>query len=331
MNNTYNKIIEIINKYDNFVITTHVNPDGDAIGSELALARLLKDLGKNVKIINHSATPDYLLFMLNYDKEILQFNPEEHLKLISNANVIFTLDLNSLNRTKSLENYIRESTAVKICIDHHEFPENFYSLSIIDTNSASTGELIYYLIKKFNLKLTYNYALPIYVAIVTDTGSFKYERTTPELHKIAAELLEAGVIPKEVHHNVYEQGSLNRIKLLGKTLNSLEVVGNNKIAYMVIRRKDLQETDSKEEDIEGFINYTLSIKDIEIGLLFFELKNGFKTSLRSSSKIPVNKLAAEFGGGGHFFAAGLRMNNINIDEGIKLIIPKAKEYLKKYL
>jgi phosphoesterase RecJ-like protein len=157
MNNTYNKIIEIINKYDSFVITTHVNPDGDAIGSELALARLLKDLGKNVKIINHSATPDYLLFMLNYDKEILQFNPEEHLKLISNADVIFTLDLNSLNRTKSLENYIRESTAVKICIDHHEFPENFYSLSIIDTNSASTGELIYYLIKKFNLKLTYNY------------------------------------------------------------------------------------------------------------------------------------------------------------------------------
>ncbi len=331
MNDTIENIISLINSNKYFIITTHVNPDGDAIGSELALARYLTLLGKNIKIINHSPTPDYLRFMLNSDDNILEFNEEEHSSLIENADVIFTLDLSQLSRTKSLENSIRKSNAIKICIDHHPFPEDYAELSLIDTLSSSTGELIYRLIKQSRTELNLGIALPLYVAIMTDTGSFKYERTTANLHRIIAELLDAGVIPIKVHQEIYDQGSANRIQLLGRAFNSLTITGDGRLAYMKISLNDLKETNSKEEDVEGFVSYTLSIKGVEVGLFFFELENGFKISLRSATKVPVNKLAAEFNGGGHFFAAGARLENKNMEDTIPKVIETAIKYLQQYL
>ncbi|MBU0475652.1 MAG: bifunctional oligoribonuclease/PAP phosphatase NrnA, partial [Bacteroidetes bacterium] len=316
---------------NNFVITTHANPDGDAIGSELALARYLSSIKKNVKILNCSPTPEYLKFMLNSEDEVFEFDPKLQADLIKKADVIFVLDLNHLNRTKSLENFIRESASVKICIDHHEYPEDFGKLGWIDTSSSSTGELIYKLIKTTNTKINYEFAVPIYVAIMTDTGSFKYERTTSELHRITAELLDAGVVPKIIHQEIYEQGSANRIQLLGRAFNSLVIDGDGKIAYMKITSQDLTETNTTEEDVEGFVNYTLSIKGVEVGIFFFELESGFKMSFRSATKVPVNKLAAEFNGGGHFFAAGARLETENMESTIPKIIETANEYLQQYL
>ncbi|MCF6270978.1 MAG: bifunctional oligoribonuclease/PAP phosphatase NrnA [Melioribacteraceae bacterium] len=327
MNDTIKNITNKINSNEYFIITTHVNPDGDAIGSELALARYLTLLGKNVKIINHSPTPDYLRFMLNSDNDILEFNKKFHSSLIINADVIFTLDINQLSRTKSLEGFIRKSNAIKICIDHHPFPEDYAELGLLDTLSSSTGELIYYLIKQTGIKLNLDIALPLYVAIMTDTGSFKYERTTAKLHRIVAELLDAGVIPIKAHQEIYDQGSANRIQLLGRAFNSLVITGDGKLAYMKISLNDLKETNSKEEDVEGFVSYTLSIKGVEVGLFFFELDNGFKISFRSAATIPVNKLAAEFGGGGHFFAAGARLENKNMEKTIPEVIETAIKYL----
>lgn len=330
-NEIYNKLVDTLNSSNKFVITTHINPDGDAIGSELALARYLNSLGKDVKIINHSPTPEYLVFMLNSKHEVLEFNSELHYDLLLNTDVIFTLDLNHLNRTKSLEEVIRKSDAKIICIDHHEYPEDYADISLIDTTRSSTGELIYNLLKYTNTSITLDYALPLYVAIMTDSGSFKYERTTSELHLIVAELLDAGVVPIKVHQEVYEQGSANRIKLLGRAFNSLTIDESNKIAYMKITRKDLVETNSSEEDVEGFVNHTLSIKGIEIGIFFFELEDGFKMSFRSGKSVPVNKLANEFDGGGHFFAAGARIENKNMETTIPFVIETAKKYLTKYV
>jgi phosphoesterase RecJ-like protein len=319
-----------INESKNIVITTHINPDGDAIGSELALARYLNSLDKNVMIINHSPTPDYLKFMLNSDAEIKQFNADKHSEVINNADIIFTVDLNNLSRTKSLENCIRNSNAKNICIDHHEFPEDFTDFSLIETTSSSTGELIYHFLKANSFRISYEIALPLYVAIMTDTGSFKYERTTADLHRIIAELLEAGVVPIKVHQAVYEQGSANRIKLLGRAFNSLSLDANGKIAFMKVSQNDLEETNSSEEDVEGFVNHTLSIKGVEIGIFFFELSDGFKISFRSGSVVPVNKLANEFNGGGHFFAAGARIENQNMEATIPKVIESAIRYINIY-
>ncbi|MDA3861113.1 MAG: bifunctional oligoribonuclease/PAP phosphatase NrnA [Melioribacteraceae bacterium] len=330
MKNTIKNIIEKIDLSNNFIITTHVNPDGDAIGSELALARYLQSLGKNVTIINHSPTPDYLFFMLNSKDNVLEFKEELHSDLIKNADVIFTLDMSQLSRTKSLENFIRKSTATKICIDHHPSPEDYAELSLVETTSSSTGELVYYLIKQAEVEITLDIALPLYVAIMTDTGSFKYERTTANLHRIIAELLDAGVVPISVHQEIYDQGSANRIQLLGRAFNSLVIAGDGKLAYMKISLNDLKETNSKEEDVEGFVSYTLSIKGVEVGLFFFELENGFKISLRSSTTVPVNKLAGEFNGGGHFFAAGARLEDKSMKDTIPKIIETANQYIKQY-
>jgi phosphoesterase RecJ-like protein len=320
-------IIDAISNNSSFIITTHVNPDGDAIGSELALARYIETLGKSVKIINHSPTPEYLRFMLNSENETLEFNEKLHSSLIKNVDVIFTLDLSQLHRTKSLENIIRNSNAKIICIDHHEFHEEYADIELIETISSSTGELVYYLLKETGIEITHDIALPLYVAIMTDTGSFKYERTTAKLHRIIAELLDAGVIPINAHREIYDQGSANRIQLLGRAFNSLVITDDGKLAYMKISKKDLEETNSKEEDVEGFVNYTLSIKGVEVGIFFFELEDGFKMSFRSSKNVPVNKLANEFNGGGHFFAAGARMENKNMEESISEVIKTAKKYL----
>ena len=330
MNEIMKQILNVIKLNNNFIITTHVNPDGDAIGSELALARYLQILGKNVTIINHSPTPDYLMFMLNSNDNILEFNAEQHSNLIKNTDMIFTLDFSQLSRVKSLENFIRKSDATKICIDHHPNPENYADISLVVTTSSSTGELIYRLLKQAKAKITLDIALPLYVAIMTDTGSFKYERTTANLHRIIAELLDAGVVPIKVHQAIYDQGSANRIQLLGRAFNSLVITGDGKLAYMKISRKDLKETNSKEEDVEGFVSYTLSIKGVEVGLFFFELENGFKISLRSATSVPVNKLAAEFNGGGHFFAAGVRLEDKNMEETLPKVIETAIKYLQEY-
>ncbi len=330
MNDIIENIINEIKSNKDFIITTHVNPDGDAIGSELALARYLTSLGKNVTIINHSPTPDYLMFMLNSTDNIFEYNTELHSSLIENADVIFTLDLSQLSRTKSLEDFIRKSNATTICIDHHPFSEDYAELGLIDTISSSTGELIYHLIKQAGAEITLDIALPLYVAIMTDTGSFKYERTTANLHRIIAELLDAGVVPIKVHQEIYDQGSASRIQLLGRAFNSLVIAGDGKLAYMKISLQDLKETNSKEEDVEGFVSYTLSIKGVEVGLFFFELETGFKISLRSATTVPVNKLAAEFNGGGHFFAAGARLENKNMDDTIPKVIETGIKYINKY-
>ncbi len=330
MNSIITNIINEIKSKNNFIITTHINPDGDAIGSELALARYLQSLGKNATIINHSPTPDYLMFMLNPNDNILLFNPEQHSSLIKNSDVIFTLDISQLSRTKSLESFIRKSNAEKIIIDHHPTPEDYAEVSLVETTSSSTGELVYHLLKQAEAEITLNVALPLYVAIMTDTGSFKYERTTAELHRIIAELLDAGVVPIKVHQAIYDQGSANRIQLLGRAFNSLVIAGDGKLAYMKISLNDLEETSSNEEDVEGFVSYTLSIKGVEVGLFFFELKNGFKISFRSATTVPVNKLAGEFNGGGHFFAAGARLEDKDMEETLPKVIETAIKYIQEY-
>ncbi len=323
------RIIEIIEKNNSFLITSHINPDGDAIGSELALHKFLIDKGKSSEIINHSKTPANMKF-IDVDNNVKVLGTDIQTLDTGKYDVIFVIDLNQLSRTGDLGEPIRNSGKLLVCIDHHQNPEEFTKNLFVDDSYGSTGEMIYDLIvSEGDKNLNYDIALAIYVAILTDTGSFKYERTRPATHHKAARLLEFGIDPKWTHSQIYHQGSLNIVKLLARALNSLEVYNSGKVALMKIYQNDLSETGTTESDMESFVNYTLSIRDVKIGIFMYELENGVKISFRSVGSIPVNNLAAEFGGGGHVNAAATRLTNESIENAISLILNAVGKYFNE--
>ena len=326
----FEKLKNILTENHSFLLTTHVNPDADAIGSEIAFYRILRELGKEVFIINHSSTP-YNLEFLDADNIIRKYDEEKHQHIFDKIDVIVALDFNRSDRTVSMRTAITGSSKIKICIDHHQEPENFADFYFTGISYCATGHIIYEFIKTTGIvKLKYETAYPIYAAIMTDTGSFRFERTTPEIHRIAAELLELNVVPSEVFDKLYDQSRFSKIKLLGDALETLQIHGKEKqIGYMKIYQEMFKKLDAVESDTENFVNYTLSVEGIKLGILFIELKDGFKVSFRSKGSIPVNKLAGEFGGGGHTNAAGARMHGKTLDEYIPKILSKAEEYLNK--
>lgn len=318
----------IISENSSFLLTTHVNPDADAIGSEIALAIALKRGGKTAHIINYSETPYYLKYM---DPEgiIKQYNAAEHDDLFEQVDVIIALDFNNSSRVVKMRDVIIKSPKLKICIDHHQNPEEFVNHFFIDTQYSSTGEIIFDFLKQSGLaKIDKDIAEPLYAAIMTDTGSFRFDRTTPKLHKVIAEILETGVNPNYVYDQIYDQSNFGKIKLLGEALSSLQVTAGGKIAYMSIYKGALVRHGADESDVDGFVNYCLSIKGVQVGVLFFELKDGFKVSFRSKGDIPVNKLAQEFGGGGHTNASGARLFDVSMPEYIPLMLKAAEKYLE---
>lgn len=323
----FEKLKNIVLSNSSFLLTTHVNPDADAIGSEIAFYNLLKKLGKKVYIINHSSLP-YNMEFFNIDNVIQKYDEVLHKNIFNEVDVIAALDFNRADRTVSMEKAIRKSNKLKICIDHHQDPEEFVDHQFIDTDYCATGQIIYDFIYHTKIvELDFNIAEPLYAAIMTDTGSFRFDRTTSEVHIIIAELLKLGVNPEQVYDKLYDQSKFSKVKLLGRALNSINLLADNKIGYMTITQKDFEELCAIESDTENFVNYNLSIENVVLGILFIELKNGFKVSFRSKGNIPVNKLANEFGGGGHTNAAGARFFTNNMQEMIPVVISKAELYL----
>ena len=324
----FENLKNIILNNSSFLLTTHVNPDADAIGSELAFYHILKKLGKKVTIINHSSTP-YNMEFFNKENIIQKFDVELHKNIFNEVDVLVALDFNRADRTVSMTDYFRKSSKLKICIDHHQDPEKFVDYLFIDIAYSATGHIIYDFIKQTKIvSLDLNIAEPIYAAIMTDTGSFRFDRTTSQVHNIIAELLKYGVNPEQVYDKLYDQSKFSKVKLLGRALNSIRLLYDNKLGYMTITQKDFEELGAIESDTENFVNYNLSIENVVIGILFIELKNGFKVSFRSKGRIPVNKLANEFGGGGHTNAAGARFFTNNLQDVIPVILSKAEFYLK---
>jgi phosphoesterase RecJ-like protein len=316
-----------IQQHQNFVISTHVNPDGDAIGSELAIAKALAQLRKNAIIINHNITPDNYLWM-DPENKILHFIPEQHRDHILNADAIFILDANQPDRLRSLEPFVKQSKAVKIVIDHHLEPHPFGDYYLIDDDATSTGEIIFKLLKEISeVTIDKEIAIALYTAIMTDTGSFRYPRTDADTHTAIAHLIEAGANPTEIFVNVYENWTQGRMRLLGEALDTLKTEYDGKLAYMICTQKMFQTTNTTEVDTDNFTIYPMSIKGVVVGILINELHNGVKISFRSKGNIPINELAKEFNGNGHLNAAGARIFDKKLDEVIPLIIEKAGKYL----
>lgn len=323
-------LLTFLKTHSRFIITSHVNPDPDAIGSEIAISGILKQLGKEFFIINTSITPYNIKFMDN-DNLIEYYNEEKHAKLFENCDAAIVLDLNHLNRTVRLEKKLRNFQGDIVCIDHHTDPELFVKYNFIDQTKSSTGEIIFDLISSTReLSFNKNIATAIYSAIMTDTGSFRFSKTTPELHRKVASLLEYNLSTEKIYDQIYSQFEFSRIKLLGESLHSISISDSGEVSYMIVTQESVKLSGGIESDVDGFVNFALSTKGVKIGILFFELKDGVKISFRSKENIPVNKLAQQFGGGGHLNASGTRLYNTKIMEIVPKVLIAAENLLKTY-
>ncbi|MDI6779371.1 MAG: bifunctional oligoribonuclease/PAP phosphatase NrnA [Bacteroidota bacterium] len=322
------KVKEIIQNNNKFVITSHVNPDGDSLGCELALARFLKKLKKSVVILNHNDTPAFYKF-LDTNSELVKFNPDYHQKIILNADVIFIVDTNQPDRLRSLEPVVVQSKSTKVIIDHHLDADDFADFYLLDEDATSTAEILYNLLVSIDSSIIdHDIAQPLYTAIMTDTGSFRFPRTDTETHQIIADLLQYDVDPTAVYSQVYESWSLGRMRLLGEALDSLKTEYDGKLAFMVCTQKMFEATETTEVETDNFTNYPMNIEGVQVGLLFNELDDGIKISFRSKGDIPINELAKEFSGGGHKNAAGARLFNVKLEDIVKEVIKKARKYLQ---
>ncbi len=327
----YKRILKIIEEDNSFLITTHINPDGDAIGSELALANFLRKLNKKFYIINHSATPENYLFL--DDEKLIKKYDSSLDEIILNVDVIIAVDFNQLGRIRSMMNIFDKSKAFKIVIDHHRNPQDFVDEIFTDVDAPATGILIYYLIKNYDVNLIdKKIAEALYAAIMTDTGSFRFERITPEVHLIIADLISKGADPTYIYNKIYNENSYKRILLLGNSILNMKLTDDQRIAYMILDQETLNRFNDPESefDTDGFINFCLSVKTVTVGLLFYELPNTVKVSLRSKGKFPVNKLAENFGGGGHLNAAGIRFEGLKLNDVLPLVLNTTIEELNKY-
>ena len=323
----FSKLKEIIETNETFIITSHVNPDADAIGSEIAMYLLLKKLGKKSYIINHSPTP-YNLEFLDKENSVQEYEPAKHDKLIAEADAAFFLDINQLYRVVSMKEALGKFDKIKICIDHHQDPDEFADHYFTDVMATSTGEIIYEFIKATKIvELDIDIANSIYAAIMTDTGSFRYERTSSKTHLIIADLLDCGVNPNYIYDEINDQSKMSKLKLLGEALSTITLNGSKEICHMIITQKALERSGALESEVDGFVSFCMSIENVKIGILFFELKDGIKISFRSKGTIPVNKLANEFSGGGHTNAAGTRLFDVQLDDYIDRVVSAAEKYL----
>jgi phosphoesterase RecJ-like protein len=304
-----------------------VNPDGDGLGSEVALAHYLELRGKQVSILNCSATPENYLF-LHQLHPILQFNSPHHGDIVENAEVIILLDANDPDRLAAMAPFIMKSHALKVCIDHHPEPGKFADLYLLDEQSPATGEIIYSFISMTGGTIDLVTATALYTAIMTDTGSFRYQKTDSEVHTIVAHLLQAGADPVDIYEQVYECTSAKRMRLLGMALANLQTLYDGKLAYIVLTREMFETSGTTEEDTDAFVPYTLTIDGVQIGLMFSEMDDIVKVSFRSKGDIAINELAKEFGGNGHKNAAGARISSAKLDDVVHQVLKSAGKFVK---
>lgn len=330
MNNSkilHNKILNILKSSKKVLITTHTNPDGDAIGSALALYHYLIQNNVATQIIISDDAPRNLLFLAD-SKVVESYNPNRHNSFINSTDTIVFLDLNDISRTRLLSQVLEQSTAFKIVIDHHTNPKNFANLLYFDTEVSSTGELIYRLLTEDeNFNLSQKIAECIYVAIMTDTGSFRYQRTTSEVHRIIAHLIDAGADPYKIYDFVHNQNPLKIVRLLGIALSKMQLHFNGRVCIMTIGKDDFASTGTNYRDTEFFVDRTLSVEGVQIGILLTEVleRGEFKISIRSKGDIQVNSIANSLGGGGHVNAAGATIKSQSPDTALQSVINQLKK------
>jgi len=291
-------------------IIPHRSPDGDAMGSTLALYHFLLKLNHNPVVISPNEFPNFLAWLPGSETVLIYESDKENCtKILNEAELVFTLDFNALHRTGEMEQVLNKLSAPMIMIDHHQKPDTYATVTYSDTSIGSTCEMIYNLISFLDKKalLDKTIATCIYTGITTDSGSFRFPSTTSTTHRIVAELIDLGINNSEIHNLLFDDNSANRLQLLGRALQNIKVFPEYKTSYITLSQKELDEFHYQKGDTEGIVNYGLSIKGIHFSAIFIEHRdeNIIKISLRSQGNFDVNQFAREyFNGGGHINAAG---------------------------
>lgn len=322
------RVRECIARGRKFVLTSHVNPDGDGLGCEAAIAAWLMDLGKEALIFNSSPTPANYRF-LDPDKLMQVYNRERHREALLSADYVIILDISDWNRLREVGEDIRTAAISKICIDHHPPQDKFVDLKLVDVHACATGEIVYDLLKFSGAKITRRIAEALYTSIITDTGSFRFTNTNPRAYHICGELAETGINPPRIYQNVYEHQPLRKIQLFAYVLNHLRLEENGRIAWFEVSKEILAEKGANTYDTEGFADYPRVINGVEVSIMFIEMDDGkFKVSLRSRGNYVINGIAQKFGGGGHPYAAGIMIEG-DMKEYIPRILEEVSYLFKK--
>lgn len=311
------------------VITNHVNPDGDAMGSAMGLYGVLKKSGREVKVVVPNTYPDFLKWMQGEaEVTIFEDEPQTARKIVNEAGVLIHLDYNSLKRSGPMADCLGAAKAQRIMIDHHQQPDDFVDVMFSDTKMSSTCELLYHILNQLTWSdlLEKHEAECLYTGIMTDTGSFRFNSTTAATHSVAGALLEKGVEPNEMASRVYDINTSNRLQLLSTALLGMEVLEDLPVAIIKLSAEELEKYKYKKGDTEGFVNYGLSVLGVKMSVFMAEKDGLIKMSFRSKGSFDVNRLAREhFKGGGHTNAAGGAS-----EESLSATVTRFKEIIVDY-
>ena len=330
-NNDILEIKQLLQEPKKIVIVPHKNPDGDAIGSSLGLYHYLKTLNHNVVVIAPNDYPKFLKWIPGSGNVIIY---EESIEIadhkIESAEIIFTLDFNALHRTGEMEKPLEKANAIKILIDHHQQPDNYAKYIYSDISICATCQMVFHFLEMLDAiqDVSKDIATCLYAGIMTDTGSFKFPSTTSTTHRVIASLIDKGAENAEIHNNIYDTNSYNKLQLLGQALSNLKILPEYSTAYITLTQNELNHYNFEKGDTEGVVNYGLSIEGIKFAVIFIENKQEeiIKISFRSKGDFDVNTLArTHFNGGGHINAAGGRSS-----ESLSKTVAYFKKILSNY-
>ncbi len=304
MSINWSELVQLIRDHERFLLTSHIRPDCDALGSELGLAGVLERMGKTVTIANGHATPPNLAF-IDPERKIKTLHEDVTPQQLDGCEVLAVLDTSAWAQLGPMGDVLRATKAKKIIIDHHVGEDDLGAVPYKNTAAEATGRLVAELAEHLGVALTEEIATPLFCAVATDTGWFRFGSTTSETYSLAAKLVEAGAAPHSIYAQLYEQETVGRSRLRGVILSRLETELDGRLVHTYVRQDDFAATGAVPTDTEDAINLALAIKGTEVAVILVEQKSGgFKISFRSRCDVSCNELASTFGGGGHKAAAG---------------------------
>jgi phosphoesterase RecJ-like protein len=304
----FKQAVHLLDKSCSVLITTHTRPDGDACGCLAAMHDALTALGKKVKLLALSPIPEWHKFLFSEKVPVLgeDFDIKQLMqRKLGEFDLIIIVDTNSFSQLPQFDQYLKQAGKPVLVIDHHATSDGIGDVELVDSNAAATGLIVLDLLKYAGWKITERIAQALFVAIATDTGWFHFSNTDKKVYRSCAELIDAGAKPTQLYHDLYQNFSLSRFKLMVAMLGTLELCLDGRFATQHISRRDFERTGAADADTENLINECHRISTVQVSALFTELKDGrIRCSLRSTCPIDVSKIASKFGGGGHPAAAG---------------------------
>ncbi len=300
----WSAFVEVIKAHQKFVLTSHIRPDCDALGSELGMAGVLEALGKDVVIVNGHSTPPNLAF-IDPTQRIRTIGQDIQLEDLEDREVLMVLDTSAWAQLGPMGDVLKATSAKKIILDHHVSSDDLGAEPFKNTEAEATGRLVVEAAEQLSVELTPEIATPLFAAVATDTGWYRFASAGSGTYRLAAKLIDAGASPPEIYGELYEQETLGRCRLRGVILSRLETELDGRLVHTYVLKEDFDKCGAVPQDTEDAINLSLAISGTEFAIILVEQKTGgFKLSFRSRCALDCSKVAEHFGGGGHKAAAG---------------------------